>query len=54
MQFPREFHAEVLGESNELDAAQERLLRFGIAAAIAILLLLHAAFGSLRLARRPS
>jgi Cu/Ag efflux pump CusA len=48
--FPREYHAEVLGESTELNAAQDRLLVFGIAAAIAIFLLLHAALGSLRLA----
>jgi CzcA family heavy metal efflux pump len=50
VKFPREYHAEVLGESTELNAAQDRLLVFGIAAAIAIFLLLHAAFGSLRLA----
>jgi CzcA family heavy metal efflux pump len=50
MGFPREYHAEVLGESTELNAAQERLLIFGIAAAVAIFLLLHAALGSLRLA----
>jgi Cu/Ag efflux pump CusA len=50
VRFPREYHAAVVGESTELNAAQERLLVFGIAAAIAILLLLHAAFGSLRLA----
>jgi Cu/Ag efflux pump CusA len=48
--FPAEYHAEVLGESTELNAAQHRLMLFGIAAAIAILLLLHAAFGSMRLA----
>jgi Cu/Ag efflux pump CusA len=48
--FPREYHAEVLGESTELNAAQDRLFVFGIAAAIAIFLLLHAALGSLRLA----
>jgi CzcA family heavy metal efflux pump len=48
--FPREYHAEVLGESTELNAAQDRLLVFGIAAAIAIFLLLHAALGNLRLA----
>ncbi|MDX6534900.1 MAG: hypothetical protein QOF68_2644 [Gaiellales bacterium] len=48
--FPREYHAEVLGESAELNAAQSRLVVFGIGAAIAIFLLLHAAFGSLRLA----
>ena len=48
--FPREYHAEVLGESTELNAAQDRLLLFGIGAGIAIFLLLQAAFGSLRLA----
>jgi CzcA family heavy metal efflux pump len=50
VRFPREYHAEVLGESTELNAAQDRLLVFGVAAAIAIFLLLHAAFGSVRLA----
>jgi CzcA family heavy metal efflux pump len=48
--FPAGYHAEVLGESTELNAAQDRLQLFGIAAAIAIFLLLQAAFGSLRLA----
>jgi CzcA family heavy metal efflux pump len=48
--FPREYHAEVLGESTELNAAQDRLTLFGIGAIIAIFLLLQAAFGSLRLA----
>jgi CzcA family heavy metal efflux pump len=48
--FPLGYHAEVLGESTELNAAQSRLLVFGIGAAIAIFLLLHAAFRSLRLA----
>jgi CzcA family heavy metal efflux pump len=50
VKFPREYHAEVLGESTELNAAQDRLVVFGIAAAAAIFLLLHAAFGNLRLA----
>ena len=50
VEFPLGYHAEVLGESTELNAAQGRLLLFGIGAAIAIFLLLHAAFGSLRLA----
>ena len=50
LSFPSEYHAEVLGESTELNAAQHRLTLFGLAAAIAILLLLHAAFGSMRLA----
>ena len=48
--FPLGYHAEVLGESTELNAAQDRLLVFGLIAAVAIFLLLHAAFGSLRLA----
>ena len=47
---PAGYHAEVLGESTELNAAQDRLNTFGIAAAIAIFLLLQAAFGSVRLA----
>jgi CzcA family heavy metal efflux pump len=47
---PAGYHAEVLGESTELNAAQDRLNTFGIGAAIAIFLLLQAAFGSLRLA----
>ena len=50
VKFPSQYHAEVLGESTELNAAQDRLNTFGIAAAIAIFLLLQAAFGSLRLA----
>lgn len=44
------FHAEVIGESTELAAAQNRLALLGIAAAIAILLLLHAAFRNFRAA----
>ena len=48
--FPLGYHAEVLGESTELNAAQDKLLVFGLAAAVTILLLLQAAFGSLRLA----
>src|SRR5919112_313965 len=47
---PREYHMEVLGESSELAAAQKNLLLYGIAAALAILFLLQASFGSLRLA----
>src|ERR687893_1771988 len=47
--FPREYHAEVLGESTELAAAQQNLLIYGGAAALAILFLLQASFGSLRL-----
>jgi CzcA family heavy metal efflux pump len=50
VEFPREYHAEVLGESNELAAAQKDLLIYGIAAAILIFLLLQASFASMRLA----
>ena len=48
--FPVGYHAEVLGESTELNAAQDRLGIFGLAAAVVIFLLLQAAFRSLRLA----
>jgi CzcA family heavy metal efflux pump len=48
--FPTEYHAEVLGESTELNAAQDRLMLFGLGAVVTILLLLQAAFGSARLA----
>jgi Cu/Ag efflux pump CusA len=50
VRFPREYHTEVLGESTELAAAQRDLLIYGIAAAVAIFLLLQASFTSLRLA----
>jgi len=48
--FPLGYHAEVIGESTELDAAEDVLLAFGVAVAVIILLLLQAAFGSFRLA----
>jgi len=50
VKFPTQYHAEVLGESTELNAAQKRLLLFGAIAAIGIFLLLQAALGSMRLA----
>lgn len=50
MPFPRQYHAEVLGEYAERQAAQRRVLAFALAAAAAILLLLVGALGSLRLA----
>jgi CzcA family heavy metal efflux pump len=50
IKFPLEYHAEILGEYQERQAAQERLLIFGIASAIGVFLLLQAAFGSWRLA----
>jgi CzcA family heavy metal efflux pump len=50
IQFPRGYDAQVLGEYQERQAAQRRLMFFAIGAAIAILLLLQASFGSFRLA----
>ena len=50
VRFPVEYHAEVLNASTEQRAADLRALSFVAAAAIAILLLLQAAFGSWRLA----
>jgi CzcA family heavy metal efflux pump len=47
---PPGYRAEVLGEAQETTEAQHRLLLFGLAAAIGILLLLQAAFGSVRIA----
>jgi len=48
--FPLEYHAEVLGEYAERQAAQAQLLGFALAAMAVIFLLLQAAFGSWRLA----
>ena len=48
--FPLEYHAELLGDYSDQQDAQRRLLGFAIAAAIGIFLLLQAAFGSWRLA----
>jgi CzcA family heavy metal efflux pump len=48
--FPRGFHAQLIGEAVERSHAQRRLLLFSLIAAVAIFLLLHAAFSSWRLA----
>ncbi len=48
--FPLGYHAEVLGEATELNEARNRLILFGLAAGMAILLLLHAAFNNFRAA----
>ena len=48
--FPLGYHTEVLGEYEVRQAAQSRLLALGIAAALAVLLILQTAFGSWRLA----
>jgi Cu/Ag efflux pump CusA len=47
---PLGYHAEVLGEYAERQAAQSRLFNFAFAAALGVLLLLVAAFGNWRLA----
>jgi CzcA family heavy metal efflux pump len=47
---PLGYHAQVLGEYAERQAAQSRLFTFAIGAAVAVFLLLAAAFGTLRLA----
>jgi CzcA family heavy metal efflux pump len=50
VQFPRGYHAELLGEYRERQTAQERLFGIAVIAGLAILLLLQTAFGSWRLA----
>jgi CzcA family heavy metal efflux pump len=50
VEFPLGYHAEILGEYQERQAAQGQLLGFGIAAALGVFLLLQAAFGNWRLA----
>lgn len=50
IQFPLEYHAEVLGDFSGQQAAQTRLLALAIAAAIGMFFLLQAAYGSWRLA----
>ena len=50
LQFPLEYHAEVIGAASGDEATVSRLVGFGIVAAIGIFLLLQAAFRSWRLA----
>jgi Cu/Ag efflux pump CusA len=50
IQFPLEYHAEVLGAAAERQAEKRWVLSVAVAAAIGILMLLQAAFGSWRLA----
>jgi CzcA family heavy metal efflux pump len=50
VQWPQEFHAELLGEYAERQAAQSRLFIFALGAALGVFLLLQASFGSWRLA----
>jgi Cu/Ag efflux pump CusA len=49
-EFPQGYHPELLGEYQERQKAQDRLLLFAIAAAIGVFLLLQASFGNTRLA----
>lgn len=49
IQFPLEYHPELLGESAELESAQEHMLGVVVAALIGIFLLLQACFASWRL-----
>ena len=48
--FPLGYHAEVLGEYAERQAAQHRLVVLGVAAMIAVFILLQVSFGSWRVA----
>jgi CzcA family heavy metal efflux pump len=50
VEFPLEYHPELLGEYAERQAVQNRMIGFGLAAVVGIFLLLQAAFGSWRLA----
>jgi CzcA family heavy metal efflux pump len=50
IQFPRGYDYQVLGEYQERQAAQRRLLVFAVGAGLGVLLLLQLCFGSLRLA----
>jgi Cu/Ag efflux pump CusA len=50
VEFPLEYHAEVLGDYAARQADQQKLLGFSVAALIGIYLLLQSAFGSWRLA----
>jgi CzcA family heavy metal efflux pump len=50
VEMPPGYHAEVLGEAPELNAAQNRLGIYGILAAVGIFLLLQIGLGSVRLA----
>jgi len=48
--WPLEYHPELLGEFQERQATQDRLLAFGVGAALGIFLLLVTSFGVVRLA----
>jgi CzcA family heavy metal efflux pump len=50
VEFPREYFAEQIGEFQERQASQRRLIGYGIAAALVVLVLLFLAFNNWRLA----
>lgn len=50
VEWPLEFHAELVGEFTERQAAQGRLMAFAFAAAVGVFLLLHTSYGNSRLA----
>jgi Cu/Ag efflux pump CusA len=50
IEFPPGYHAEVLGEAPELNAAQDDLMLYGVLAMIVVFLLIQAGLGSIRLA----
>jgi Cu/Ag efflux pump CusA len=50
VKFPREYHAEVLGEFAERQAVQNRLFVYGLAAAFGVFVLLQTCIGKLRVA----
>ncbi|MCV0403336.1 MAG: efflux RND transporter permease subunit [Chloroflexi bacterium] len=50
VEFPQEYHPELLGELQEREAAEGRLLLFGIGAAFGIFILLVTSFGVVRVA----
>jgi len=50
VEFPLEYHPELLGEYTERMSAQRKILTFSILAMIGVFVLLHTSFGSARLA----
>ncbi|MET0939234.1 MAG: efflux RND transporter permease subunit, partial [Gaiellaceae bacterium] len=50
VEFPLGYHPQLLGEFKERQAAEHRMLVFGLGAAVIVFLLLQASFGSWRLA----
>jgi Cu/Ag efflux pump CusA len=50
VEFPLEYHPELLGEYTERMAAQRKILAFSVLAMIGVFVLLHTSFGSARLA----